>query len=98
MRALRCSKVRRPDRSKSVGMLACAVASLTAVVFTVKNPVYHIVEETGAIDWMAEAETPTEEYYEALRADFFFVAPSGNAPGHPWEGVPSRPLSKQKVS
>ena len=29
----------------------------------------HIVEEIGAIDWRNEVEVPTEEYYQALRAD-----------------------------
>ena len=35
----------------------------------VKYPVSHIVEEEGGIDRMATTEVPTEEYYQALRAD-----------------------------
>ena len=35
----------------------------------VEHTSYHIVEEPGAIDWRNEIEVPTEEYYDALRAD-----------------------------
>ena len=34
-----------------------------------KAQVYHILEEPGAIDWRNEVQVPTEEYYDALRAD-----------------------------
>jgi len=34
-----------------------------------EHPSYHIQEEVGGIDRLAEVETPTEEYYAALRAD-----------------------------
>ena len=33
------------------------------------SSVYHIVETPGEIDWRNEVEVPTEEYYQALRAD-----------------------------
>ena len=35
----------------------------------VEHPVYHIVEEPGAVDHMADCEVPTEEYYDALKED-----------------------------
>ena len=34
-----------------------------------KNPVYHIVEEPGAVERMIEVEIPPESYYKALRKD-----------------------------
>ena len=34
-----------------------------------KYGLYHIVEEPGGIEWVAEVETPTEYYYDALRKD-----------------------------
>ena len=36
---------------------------------TIEHPVYHIVEEPGAIDRMADCEVPTEEYYDELKKD-----------------------------
>ena len=59
-----------------VGFLACAFASVCAAVSktvpfspvsdTRLNPIYHIVEEPGKVDLMAE-ELPTDYYYEKSR-------------------------------
>jgi hypothetical protein len=59
-------------------MMACAVPTLAAVVNTIKHPVFHIVEEVGGLDRMAEVETPTEYYYDALRADMGARHPKAN--------------------
>jgi hypothetical protein len=34
-----------------------------------RNPAFHIVEDPGGIDKMAEVETPPEYYYQKLRED-----------------------------
>eukprot|EP00969_Alexandrium_andersonii_P086994 3837472-Alexandrium_andersonii.AAC.1 len=34
-----------------------------------RTPVFHIVEQPGAIERMTEVEVPTGEYYESLRTD-----------------------------
>jgi hypothetical protein len=45
------------------------VESRKEAVDTVRNPVFHIVEEPGGIDWMTEVEIPPEYYYQKLRED-----------------------------
>ena len=42
------------------------------------NPVYHIVEEPGGIDWLHEVDTPSEEYYSLLREDMGKRHPSAD--------------------
>ena len=46
-----------------------AAASTLNKVNTVKNPVFHIVEEPGGIRYMADCEVPTQAYYDALAED-----------------------------
>ena len=46
-----------------------ASCSHVGAVNTVRNPVYHIVEEKGGIDRMNAIDIPPEDYYDALRAD-----------------------------
>ena len=38
-------------------------------VDTVTHPVFHIIEEPGGIEHLADCMCPTEEYYDALAAD-----------------------------
>ena len=45
------------------------VESRKEAVDTVRNPVFHIVEEPGGIDRMTEVEIPPEYYYQKLRED-----------------------------
>ena len=40
---------------------------------------YHIVETPGEIDWRNEVQIPTEEYYDALRADMEKTTPEGKS-------------------
>ena len=56
---------------KSVLMAAtlCSVIGSGSMTDIVEHPVFHIVEEPGAIDHMADCEVPTEEYYDALKED-----------------------------
>lgn len=77
-----CEECRPPRSRTSrwmkgaVGFLACTFASVcaTAAATTIPvggsdtriNPVYHIVEEPGRVDLMAE-ELPTDYYYEKSR-------------------------------
>ena len=46
-----------------------ASCSHVGVENTVRNPVYHIMEEKGGIDRMDAIDIPPEEYYDALRKD-----------------------------
>ena len=47
----------------------CAISGNGSMTDTIEHPVFHIVEEPGAIDHMADCEVPTEEYYDALKRD-----------------------------
>jgi hypothetical protein len=73
-----CTPSRNRPNRWNVGFLACAFASVCAAVSsgvtpsfqsvdTRFHPVYHIVEEAGKVDLMAE-ELPTDYYYEKSRA------------------------------
>ena len=63
MRPAPCAAPGEVSRSlwKLVGTLGVLCGSMQAVN-TMTNPVYHIVEEPGAIERMAEVEVPTEHY------------------------------------
>ena len=52
----------------TVGAVGAAVLGNTARNVA-KLPVFHIVEQPGAIERMAEVEVPTEYYYDKLRED-----------------------------
>ena len=73
-----CTPSRNRSSRWNVGFLACTFASVCAAVShgvspvlppvdTRINPVYHIIEEPGKVDLMAE-ELPTDYYYERSRA------------------------------
>ena len=46
-----------------------AAMALGSVVDTIRRPVFHIVEQAGAIDEITELDSPTEYYYDELRKD-----------------------------
>ena len=48
---------------------AVAATTMMMAVDTISHLVFHIVEEPGGVEHLADAECPTEEYYEALRQD-----------------------------
>ena len=70
MRPAPCAAPGEVSRSlwKLVGTLGVLCGSMQ-VVNTMTSPVYHIVEEPGAIERMTEVEVPTEYYYDRLRED-----------------------------
>ena len=53
----------------TVGRAAAAGSDAAPEVTSRRHAVAHIVEDPGYLEWVAEVEVPTEEYYSALRAD-----------------------------
>ena len=58
-----------PHCALGSGQKPAEAVTLFPIERRVEHPSYHIVEEPGAIEWRNEIEVPTEEYYDALRAD-----------------------------
>ena len=57
----------------------CTEAMAGPVASIINEKISHIVEETGGIDHLADVLTPTEEYYDALRADLGRRHPKASA-------------------
>ena len=53
----------------SMAFLGCLVHTIEAVSDTLASPIFHIVEEPGAIEHMVDCLVPTEEYYAELGKD-----------------------------
>ena len=57
------------QRSILLAASVCAAFGDAHMSNVIEHPVYHIVEEPGAVEHMADCEVPTEEYYTMLAAD-----------------------------